>query len=876
MTAGQCRSRIVISLRRKMDIIMGKKIDILLCNHFDLTWRRCFLKPLYWQGKQWISYARIQEFYIKRCLAMSEKDGNFKFNVECAEVLNQFLETCPEEEVRIRELIEQGRLDLPFAGNNIVDSNLVQGESIIRNFLYGYRYLKRLGHDGGKMAYRRDSFGNSAQLPQILRGFGIDWVWALSYTEADAPVWAGLDGTRICCQEPPAFAESGSIDKYAPCPVCLGSGSRDGQECPECEGRGIDWKADRFQVNLPKLPEKMESYSLWTQRSEELIPPWEMLEWPQKMQKLCEKENQDSVRIRHITFSDLWEELQGQMRETLMNPDTPVLQSCELNPNNTGVYVSRIELKKKCREYEGRMYELEHLLVQAVGQGMAYPAKRLEKLWRKMLFLMFHDAVTGTIVDAAYEELMETGDWIARELESLWKETTGWLLKEQDGDFTVMNPGLTGWKGVLPVTLPKWKKPCSFWDMKGKVIPMLPWKKTSHGWKTKILLPEILPQTQFLLKGGPLQKECLADRTTSDAFFIENENYRVEADSNGITQILDKRTQRLFQETDGVRIHEIFLENDEGSPWTTLSADRRRMSLTDKTELTEVNKNALYEQLTFKIKSLNVNTVDGMELSWSVTLVKNAVQIDFVLDMEYWDTYNKRIRVAFPSGLQGRALYDIPYGMLERKNYESAVEKWDGACGDWPAVRWAGISSKQAGMAVINGGTPSYATERKDSGEILFLSLLRSPCIPTYLHEPRSYDMRGYDGMRDVGRHTFSYALYFCDGPLEKSDIVNTAEAFAVRPAFFSGELSLQEAPVLESDNVRISAYYPDGQGGRILRLCEYRGENGRAYLKKYGNGGVFLCNLKEEVRKELTPDEGSEVIKIKCRPFEILTLKLV
>ena len=74
---------------------MKKRIDILLCNHFDLTWRRCFLNPLFWQGKTWIPYARIQEFYIKRCLAMCEKDETFRFNVESPAVLRTYLEKHP-------------------------------------------------------------------------------------------------------------------------------------------------------------------------------------------------------------------------------------------------------------------------------------------------------------------------------------------------------------------------------------------------------------------------------------------------------------------------------------------------------------------------------------------------------------------------------------------------------------------------------------------------------------------------------------------------------------------------------------------------------------------------------------------------------------
>lgn len=873
---------------------MKKRIDVLLCNHFDLTWRRCFQKSLFWQGKTWIPYARIEEFYIERCLRMCEKDENFRFNIESAAVLRAYLEKHPEDEEKIRDLIAKKRLDLPFTGDNIVDSNLVEGESLIRNFLYGWRYLKSLGHDGGKMAYRRDAFGNSAQLPQILKGFGMEWVWGLSYTEPHAPVWQGLDGSRICCQEPPFFAESGSIDKYAPCPVCRGTGERDGLECPACEGRGIDWKSSRFEVDLPDAPKKVEEYSLWTQRSEELIPPWSMLDWPGRMREELEKRG-ETAEVRFATFSDLWEAGKERVRALVCDPDSRKLDSCELNANNTGVYVSRIGLKQRCRGCEARMFELEHLLVQAVEAGMEYPGKELENIWEKLLFLMFHDAVTGTVVDAAADELSETSHWILGEIERLQKEALTFL-KRPDPEFcAVYNPGLVPWKGMLSVRMEE-KHPCSFETAEGKAVPALSWKKENGIFSTSLLLPKIPPLSALLLKRVPIREDGLREvceeiyakeragekpRGDESAAEIGNERFRIQADGCGIVSIQDRKTGLMLKETDGIRVHEIYLEHDEGSPWTTLSADRRREKLSEKARLCRVEKNELYERLTFKIAPLNANTVEGTELSWSVTLEKGGDRIDFCLDVEYWDTYNRRIRVAFPAGWKGKALYEIPYGTLQRDSYPGGFDQWDNACGDWPALHWAGISGEKEGMAVINQGTPSYVVEHGEKGDAMLLSLLRSPCVPTYLHEPRSYDMRGYDGMRDTGRHQFRYALYLCGCSLEESDIVEEAESFHIHPVFMEGKMRTGARPELNSACAKLSAWYPDGKGKSVVRLFEYRGKGGEAILKIPGNLRAWRCDLKESELEEypVMKDGGEERtgrILLHLRPFEILTIKLV
>jgi hypothetical protein len=97
---------------------------------------------------------------------------------------------------------------------------------------------------------------------------------------------------------------------------------------------------------------------------------------------------------------------------------------------------------------------------------------------------------------------------------------------------------------------------------------------------------------------------------------------------------------------------------------------------------------------------------------------------------------------------------------IEREPYQPAFD-WAAANGDWPAIHWAGVEQPGLSVALLNQGTPSYRIETSQDGdtEIILLSLLRSPAIPTYLHEPYFYSMLDYDGMRDAGDHCFTYAL---------------------------------------------------------------------------------------------------------------------
>ena len=171
---------------------MRKKVFIIAKQHFDLIWRRCFDRDFEYDGMNFVSYADLQEYYIKDNIEFCKKYPFYNFEIECVAVLDKFLERNPGYKDIISEYIRQGKIYIPFSGINIVDSNMAYGESIVRNFLYGYYYLKNnygIIPDGMD---RNDAFGNSAQLPQIARGFGTKWVYHITYSKCTKHIGKGL------------------------------------------------------------------------------------------------------------------------------------------------------------------------------------------------------------------------------------------------------------------------------------------------------------------------------------------------------------------------------------------------------------------------------------------------------------------------------------------------------------------------------------------------------------------------------------------------------------------------------------------------------------------------------------------------------------
>jgi len=112
-------------------------------------------------------------------------------------ILEDYLQIRPEKEGALRRYVQEGRL-LIGPWHVLPDEFLVSGEAIVRNLLLGERIARRFG---GRMSvgYTPDPFGHVSQLPQILRGFGIDCAVLRRGLDDQATelFWQAPDGSTV-------------------------------------------------------------------------------------------------------------------------------------------------------------------------------------------------------------------------------------------------------------------------------------------------------------------------------------------------------------------------------------------------------------------------------------------------------------------------------------------------------------------------------------------------------------------------------------------------------------------------------------------------------------------------------------------------------
>ena len=148
----------------------------------------CLCSHTHWD-REW--YGSFQQFrfrlirLVDRLMALLESDPEFRcFNLDGQTiVLEDYLEVKPSERPRLQELIGAGRIAIgPWY--ILPDEWLVSGEATIRNLLRGRMICREFGVEPPRVGYLPDMFGHVSQMPQILRGFGID----------NAIFWRGLSG----------------------------------------------------------------------------------------------------------------------------------------------------------------------------------------------------------------------------------------------------------------------------------------------------------------------------------------------------------------------------------------------------------------------------------------------------------------------------------------------------------------------------------------------------------------------------------------------------------------------------------------------------------------------------------------------------------
>lgn len=170
---------------------MKDQAYIVTHTHWDREWRY----PI-WENRQYL-IDMIDE--LLEILDTQPEYSCFLMDGQSV-IIEDYLEFKPENRQKVEAYIKAGKIDVgPWY--TLPDLYPVCGESLVRNLLKGDRVSKKLGRRLN-VAHESFGWGQTAQFPQIYKGFGLDFVVVAKNVSKDrCPncefLWEAPDGTKV-------------------------------------------------------------------------------------------------------------------------------------------------------------------------------------------------------------------------------------------------------------------------------------------------------------------------------------------------------------------------------------------------------------------------------------------------------------------------------------------------------------------------------------------------------------------------------------------------------------------------------------------------------------------------------------------------------
>lgn len=856
--------------------------------HWDREWYLCFEE---------FRFHLVEA--LDRVLSLLGSHPRYKFTLDGQVIpLLDYLEIRPERAELLRRYIREGRL---LVGPWYVqpDEFLVSGEALVRNLLLGTRIARDFG---GAMleGYVPDAFGHIAQLPQILRGFGIESAFVMRGADEACEkaggadfVWKAPDGSGVLCHA----MEAGycNAERILPDPAELTlplsrlveMGVLDPAKDPfaafleltrersatgvvlllnGCDHRGP-------QMDLPRVLEELAKR----------LPGWEF-----PIGTLGDYVE----RLREV--EDRLPELSGELR------------TAKRHPILAGVLSARMYLKQENFVVQGlleRYAEPLSALARAIEGSDLRPF--LRKAWELLLQNHAHDSICGTGVDPIHREMevrFARAEAIAREVAHRALATVGTAFSgdDEDGCIVVFNPApwerraeveaaVAGEGGLSHLVGPSGEEvPCS---VRGKgLVSEGILEGVRHRTARVISFQDVLPPLGVkVYRVGHGEEERGKGTLLVGNDTIENEFYRVTLHSDGTLDLLDKETGDLYRELN-------LLEDsgDAGDEYNYAPPPEDAL-VTSAGLAGEIR---VVEDLPWKA-SLRVNfeyslplslTPDrrgrsqervGVPVSFTVTLHRGIKRLDIVAEVEN-RARDHRLRVAFPTGIRAeRSIAEDAFWVMERPTTPPSGKEWiEIPPTTHPQKSFVAVEDGKRGFAVLNRGLPEY--EATPDGAI-YLTLLR--CVGWLSRDDLS-TRRGHAGppyetpeAQCLGRHRFEYAIYTYSGTWEESGLLRTAWEFTSPPlttAVKGGSSAVKSLLSLEPAGAVLSAVkLPEEGEGVIVRIYNPLRRRLDVQLRVgLPISRAWEVRLDETTIGELKP-VSPHLLRLPLRPGEIKTLKL-
>ena len=860
--------------------------------------------------REWIFTARYANRWLlpffDNLLARLAEQPNYRFVLDGQTlIIEDYLAQLPPEQAALRErdirrFARSGQLLIGPAYLQ-PDWSLVSGEALVRNLLIGDRMARQYGAPM-KAAWLLDNFGQIAQAPQILAGFGIEgaFVWRGVEMPPDELRtefwWQAPDGTRVLGVY--------LLDSYRNAMV-LGMT----REIAEQRILSHTKTLQRFAATPNVL----------------LMNGYEQVPQPDDVLPIIAQFNRDhapAMQAMQSTPPDYLAAVQAHQ------PELPVLTgyfySGRYAPILKGVYSSRSYLNQQNNECQRELERwAEKFNTFAWAYGSDYPTERFLKAWKTLLLNHTHDDLCGCCIDPIARDMAERFAEVSRSARIMSGESLQGIAQSVDTSqapgpgIVVFNPSSRLRSEVLDIALeiPEDWESYSLVDGHGRALPyqvqgrigartdLFLWAEDvpSVGYRIFYLTPESLPVAQ---ERPPVVTASAGDQS------MENQHLAVRIEPDGALTVHDKARERTYAGLgyfeDGGDCgdtydysypaqDEVILSRGSAARVTLEAAGpllarfRIEMELELPASLTADRQTRSEERRTLPIVSFVELAANSRHVEVR-TVINNTVK-------------DHRLRVLFPSGIESDIAHaGMPFDVAEFPVRESGdngelpqqmaglmlAGRYTAPVNTHPFQNFISLVDQQAGLTVFSRGLNEFEVLPEQDNAIA-LTMLRGV---GWLARPDLLTRVGDVGphiftpeAQGLGAQVFEYGIYphgpdlWAANPQFESDR-HTLKFRAVRtdthPGRLPGELSfLSWIAQMPAYAFKLTALkHSEAEDGLIIRLYNACDQEARGQLRL---GGLVVkawrANLNEEPLVELPLQDGTIPVVAKAR--EIVTIKV-
>ncbi|KAH3675991.1 hypothetical protein WICMUC_002287 [Wickerhamomyces mucosus] len=793
-------------------------------------------------------------------LNLIERYPEYQFVASQAQQFKWLENDQPKIFEKVRAEVERGSF-IPIGGSWVEnDTNIPNGESLVRQFVFGQRYFESRFGKRSNTFWLPDTFGYSSQIPQIsqLAGLTNFLTQKLSWNNINnfpntTFNWVALDGTQVLTHMPAAntyTADANFGDVHR-------SISQHKNLTYDQTGLLLYGKGDGGGGPNPDMLDKL---------------------------RRCRGISNTVGLLPTVKLGDSVETFFKNVLKNSNEGKSLVSWVGELYFEfHRGTYTSQALVKKLIRRSEIRLHDLEYFATIASilkPSSYKYPSKELKSLWEDVLLCQFHDVLPGSCIGLVYEldvhpKLKAVISNAERLINKVLTILTDGDRALQSDDFKILSTLQWDREGVIKISKDLIDYSADFLQESDKHDYI--YVSSDFNGALDLYSEQIkYPANVFENKDG--------------TFTLTNGKYKVIIDGGLITSIFDKVNDRevldLKNGNNNTGANQLVILEDTPLNWQAwdtevYSLDKIKNVAKGKVEINETGPLRASVLVTQRIsENSSIRTIISLDGLNDLDSKNSFIEFDAKVD---WNESRKFLKVEFPVDIHSDfASYETQYGITKRPTHYNT--SWDVAKFEVCHHKFADYSDFTYGVSIFNDSKYGISIH----GNLIRLSLLRSPKEP--------------DPNADIGKHRFKYAIYPHKGGLTSKSIelshqfnhdvfapfvVKTDSTKYLDLIKIAGDDNLILSQIKRGENdkdVSIDDIPTKDEVSLVARVYEGLGGKGRGKLTTTSKlRKAFKVNVLEDELEELefnyaTTSVGKTIyeIPIKLRAFEIASYKLV